>query len=200
MAETYELTQKDYEDCYLSEKWAAKMPKFKNIEKLPDFGEVVCKTIKFMNYNPAHGDVIDVACMEYRNHGKYMWDAINEKLVKFYRRIDDYGSCNPMFRVGDGPGEFPPWHWCATRSHTTADGRVEYSGEIDHNNLVPLSKKLVSEISTKLVSTENGYKCQITIAGQTYDVETIRNDHNSENDDDCMFQYEHSHRVFVQEF
>jgi hypothetical protein len=152
-----------------------------------------------MMYKPAHGDIIDVACMEYRNHGKYQWDANNNALVELYGGIDDYGSCNPMFRVGDGPGEFPPWHWHATRSYRSGDF-INYYGEIDHNNFVVLSEKLVSEISTKLVSTENGYKCQITIAGQTYDVETVRRNLDSENVHDCTFQYEHSHRVFVQEF
>jgi hypothetical protein len=176
------------------------MPDFNTIEELPDFKEWVCKTIKFLNYNPAHGDIIDVACMEYRNDGKYQWDANNNALVELYGGIDDYGSCNPIFRVGDGPGEFWPGHWHATRSYITADGRAEYYGEIDHNNLVVLSEKLVSEISTKLVSTENGYKCQITIAGQVYDVETIRKNLDSEHVHDCTFQYEHSHRVFVQEF
>jgi hypothetical protein len=203
MAQTYQLTQQDYENCYFNEGIPAEMPDFKNIEEVPNFKEWVYKTIEFMKYKPAHGDIIDVACMEYRNHGKYMWDAINKKLVHLDTEIDDYGHCPSKFRVGDGPGEFPPWHWHATKSYEIDlhGKRIKnYYGEIDHNNLVVLSKKLVSEISTKLVSTEDRYKCQITIAGHTYDIETIRNNHNSENDYDCMFQYEHSHRVFVQEF
>jgi len=199
MAETYEILKKDYENCYFNEGSTAEMPDFENIEELPDFKEWVLKTIKFMMYKPAHGDIIDVACMEYRNHGKYQWDAINKTLVDLYTEIDDYGSCNPMFRVGDGPGEFWPGHWCATRSYRSGEF-INYYGEIDHNNFVVLSKKLVSEISTKLAATKDGYKCQITIAGQPYDVETVRNDHNSEHVHDCTFQYEHLHRAFVQEF
>ena len=200
MAETYTLTERDYIDCYLSEGSTEKMPDFENIEKEPEFKNWVYKTIKYMKYNPAHGDIIDVACMEYRNHGKYQWDAINEKLVNLYTEIDDYGSCNPMFRVGDQPGEFWPGHWHTTRSYVNAGDKIEYYGEIDHNNFVVLSKKLVSEISTKLVPTKDGYKCQIMIAGQLYDVDTVRNDHNSEDVHDCTFQYEHTDRVFIQEF
>ena len=212
MAETYTLTEQDYLNCYYDQRSKTKyddkfedeldknIPDFKNIEQDPSFEYWVNATIKYMKYNPAHGDIIDVACMEYRNHGKYQWDATNNKLVNLYTEIDDYGSCNPMFRVGDGPGEFPPGHCHTTKSYITADRKIEYYGEIDHNNFVVLSEKLVSEISTKLVPTKGGYKCQITIAGQLYDVDTVRNNHNSKDVHDCTFQYEHSDRVFIQEF
>lgn len=211
MAETYTLTEQDYLNCYYDQRSKTRyddkfedeldknIPDFKNIEQDPSFEYWVHATIKYMKYNPAHGDIIDVACMEYRNEGKYQWDTDNNKLVNLYNEIDDYGSCNPMFRVGNGPGEFPPWHWHTTKSYQSG-GFITYFGEIDHNNFVVLSKKLVSEISTKLVPTEDGYKCQIMIAGQLYDVDTVRNDHNSENVHDCTFQYEHSHRSFIQEF
>jgi len=199
MAETYEILKKDYENCYFNEGSTAEMSDFKNIEELPDFKEWVLKTIEFMMYKPAHGDIIDVACMEYRNHGKYQWDAINKTLVDLYTEIDDYGSCNPMFRVGDRPGEFRPGYWCATRSYRSGDF-INYYGEIDHNNFVVLSKKLVSEINTKLVATKDCYKCQITIAGQTYVVETIRKNLDSEHVHDCTFQYEHTHMLFIQDF
>lgn len=211
MAETYTLTQRDYENCYYDgcsknvsnnedeDEMDKTIPDFSNIEKDPSFEYWVIATIKFMKYKPAHGDIIDVACMDYRNHGKYQWDAINNKLVDLYTEIDDYGSCNPMFRVGDGPGEFWPGHWHTTKSYQS-DGIINYYGEIDHNNFVVLSKKLVSEINTKLVATNDCYKCQITIAGQSYDVETIRKNLDSEHVHDCTFQYELTDRSFIQEF
>lgn len=211
MAETYTLTQQDYLNCYYDQRSKTRyddkfedeldknIPNFKNIEEDPSFEYWVHATIKFMEYKPAHGDIIDIACTGYRNQGKYQWDAINEKLVNLYDEIDDYGSCNPMFRVGDQPGEFSPGHWHATSTYTSG-GRKVYYGEIDHNQYVVLSKKLVSEITTKLAPTKRGYACQIFIAGQPYNVITVRNNLNSEDVHDCTFVYEHSDRLFIQEF
>jgi len=200
--DTIEITSEDYAlkiEREYEEETRKNMPNFKDIEFVPDFENWIYKTINFMKYKPAHGDIIDISCTGYRNEGKRQWDAINKKLVDLYDLIDDYGSCNPMFRVGDQSGEFLPGHWHAASSYQSG-GRINYYGVIDHNQYVVLSKKLVSEITTKLAPTKRCYKCQIMIAGQPFPVITIRNNLNSENVQDCTFEYDHGYRVFVQEF
>ena len=182
--------KEDYED-----EIEKNMPEFENIEQMPEFEKWVYKTIKFMKYEPAHGDIIDVACAEYRNNGKYQWDEYNKKLVNLYTIINDYGSCSPMFRVGDQPGEFSPWHWHATKS-CAGPGFTIYYGAIDHNTIVFLSKKLVSEINTKLVLVESKYRCDIVIAGVTYKVISTKPVLNPERAYDCGFSYDHEVKTF----
>lgn len=190
---TSEDYAKQFEQEYEDET-EEKMPDFGNIEFLPDFKNWVYKTIKFMKYEPAHGDIIHVSCIDYRNQGKYQWDDINKQLVFLFTKIDDYGSCNPMFRVGNEPGEFPPWHWHATKS-CPGPGFTVYYGEIDHNTIVFLSNKLVSEINTKLALVENMYRCEIGIQGQTYKVISSQSSLDAEDIYDCYFRYDHEDKT-----
>ena len=177
--------EQDYED-----ETDEMMPNFKKIEKVPRFLSWVYKALKFMNYEPAHGDIIDAECIGYRNQGKYQWDNITKKLAYLFTNIDDYGSCSPIFRVGNEPGEFPPWHWHATSS-CPGPGFTIHWGAIDHNTIVFLSKKLISEINTKLVPVKDTYKCEIDIQGVTYTINSNQKDLDPEDVYDCSFSYDH---------
>jgi predicted heme/steroid binding protein len=171
-----------------------KMPDFKDIEEVPHFGNWVKKTLEFMKYEPAHGDIIDVACNGYRNQGKYQWNDTTKKLVYLFTNIDDYGSCNPIFRVGNEPGEFPPWHWHATSSCPGPGFTIHY-GAIDHNTIVFLSEKLITEINTKLESAKDRYKCEIDIRGVTYKVNTSKKPLEPTDVYDCSFSYDHGYKT-----
>ena len=166
------------------------MPDFDNIEHVPHFISWVYKALKFMKYEPAHGDIIDAECTGYRNQGKYQWNDITKKLVYLFTKIDDYGSCNPIFRVGNEPGEFPPWHWHATSSCPGPGFTIRW-GAIDHNTIVFLSKNLISEINTKLVPVKDTYKCEIDIRGVTYTINSNQEILNPEDIYDCSFSYDH---------
>ena len=188
-----EITSADYAKQFEQEyedETDEMMPDFNNIEHVPHFISWVFKALKFMKYEPAHGDIIDAECTGYRNQGKYQWNGITNKLVYLFTKIDDYGSCNPIFRVGNEPGEFPPWHWHATSSCPGPGFNIHW-GAIDHNTLVFLSKKLISEINTKLVSVKYTYKCEIDIRGVTYTVNSNQKDLDPEDIYDCSFSYDH---------
>jgi len=188
-----DITSADYAKIFeqkYEDETEEKMPNFKNIEEVHHFGMWVKNTLKFMKYEPAHGDIIDVACDGYRNHGKYQWNDITKKLVYLFTNIDDYGSCNPIFRVGNEPGEFPPWHWHATSS-CPGPGFTIHWGAIDHNTIVFLSEKLISEINTKLASVEDKYRCEIEIRGVTYTVNTSKKPLEPTDVYDCSFSYDH---------
>jgi len=103
--------------------------------------------------------------------------------VNLYTRLDDYGSCNPMFRVGDRPGEFSPKHWL---------------NSIDHNSIVFLSNELIEKINATLVPADRGYKCSITFGGQTYTVSTRIPKINVNDITYCGFSYDDECKYFIQ--
>jgi hypothetical protein len=162
--------EKDYED-----ETEENMPYFENIESMHDFEAWVIKTLKFKNIEPSHGDVIRVTNDDHRNNSKYQWDDINKTLVSLCYKYDDYGSCNPMFRVGEG---FSPGDWCWNDE-----------GPIVHNTIVFLTEKLVDKINTKLVPAECGYKCVIEIYGGVYKFFMKQSKLDSKNESDCAFRY-----------
>jgi len=126
-----------------------KKPDFKNVEFLDNWKEWVYKTLKFMKYEPAHGDIIDIACIGYRNQGFYQWNDKTKKIVDLYG--GDYGVCHPMFRVGDQSGEFSPDHW------TSALGYNEGG--------IFLSKHHVEDIVRQEMKPSTMYDCSIEIDG-----------------------------------
>jgi len=128
------------------------MPDFYNIEEVPHFKDWVNKTLKFMKYDPANGDIIDVACVGYRNQGFYQWYDKTKRIINLYG--GDYGLCHPIFRVGDQPGEFPPWQWMR---------------ELGYNECsIFLSKKLVEDIMSKELIISKNYSCFVDIDGQHF--------------------------------
>lgn len=181
-----ELTSDDYEEKFEEEyedETDYEMPDFENIDFKADFEKWVYKALVFKRIIPEHGDVIAVNGDVYRNRGKYQWDGINNKLVDLYRDLDDYGSCNPMFRVGDNPGEFSPRHWL---------------NSIEHNSIVFLSNELIDEINTKLVPVERGYKCDIKIQWKHYMVYTKKSKLDPKKVHDCAFYYNASEMMLIQ--
>ena len=128
------------------------MPDFKKIEQLPHFKDWVHKTLKFMKYEPANGDIIDVACIGYRNQGFYQWYDKTKRIINLYG--GDYGVCHPIFRVGDQPGEFSPGHWIRA---------------LDYNSPgIFLSKKLVEDINSKDLEPSEKYECSFEIEGSEF--------------------------------
>ena len=136
--------EQDYED-----ETEKNMPKFNEIEFVPNFEKWVYKTLKFMKYEPAHGDIIDIASIGYRNQGFYQWNDKTKTIIELYG--GDYGVCNPIFRVGDGPGEFSPDHWVKA---------LEYN-----ETGVFLSKHHVEDIMRQEMKPSRMYDCSIEIDG-----------------------------------
>ena len=128
------------------------MPDFYNIENVPHFKDWVHKTLKFMKYEPANGDIIDVASIGYRNRGLYQWYDKTKRIINLYG--GDYGVCHPIFRVGDQPGEFLPDHW--------------YREFGSNECAIFLSKKLVEQIIEKEPKPSKHYSCHINIDGWNF--------------------------------
>jgi hypothetical protein len=150
-----EFTSADYKKIFeqkYEDETDEMMPDFKKIEQLPHFKDWVHKTLKFMKYEPANGDIIDVACIGYRNQGFYQWYDKTKRIINLYG--GDYGVCHPIFRVGDQPGEFSPDHWMHQFGYNEC--------------AIFLSKKLVEQINEKEPKPSKDYSCHIDIDGRNF--------------------------------
>ena len=85
----------------------------------------LCIKNKFIT--PRHGDLI------YWLEPKFVvlfWHEV-EGIIFPFEEIDPFGSVPPCFRVGHGPGEFPPNHWF---------------GLMKHNEMIFFSKDFLAKI------------------------------------------------------
>lgn len=89
----------------------------------------------------------------YRNHNLLFWDAQNEKIVKPFDVIDDYGSVPPRFVVGDG--YFNPCDWV---------------DEVQHNTYVFPARPLMNEMKAFAEEYPNEKKMIVKINDYEYTV------------------------------
>jgi hypothetical protein len=60
--------------------------------------------------NMDDGDAIQIGGEGYRNENLMFWSKTKDLIYPDYD-INDYGTVPSDFRVGNGEGEFAPWHW-----------------------------------------------------------------------------------------
>jgi len=106
--------------------------------------------------NMDDGDAVQIGGEGYRNENLMFWSKTKGLVYPDYN-TNDYGTVPADFRVGNGEGEFPPWHWKDTIE--SYDGIIWPSNTLRDQILSSLkevpSASLSKELTDSLLHTDS---------------------------------------------
>ena len=112
------------------------------------------------NLNLDNGDVVQIGGQTYRNENLRFWSSTRGLLYCDARSpyVTDYGTVPSDFKVGNGDGEFSPWHWKDV---------IDY-----YDGTIWLSDSFREEVYASLKYEEGStkYKARLTIHGTTVQI------------------------------